>query len=290
MRITPNRSVIFPLRFHTVRAILLCASALTLAAASAFAGPAKSSAPPPPSFAVTCMGGMMLPTGNGQDVKITGLCKVGAGEYSYGNINIFRGGRLDFLNEKIDLWATSILIERDGVLAAGSPDAPIGTNGGKLTIHLYGPNQGLNGKGIVCQYDVHCGIPAGIWGTNGSKKVDLPGGVNDYFYDYQPLKYDGGDASGYFGYKVLGVSYGGSLLLYGEDGASYPKQGDLMPYDSGMSWARLTESVPVGGTTLTLDRKVNWQDGDRIVLTTTDYVSSHSEPMTVAEVDNDGDT
>jgi hypothetical protein len=94
------------------------------------------------------------------------------------------------------LWAKSILIERDGVLVAGSPDAPIGTNG-KLTIHLYGKDQGSKGDGIVCQYDPHCGVPNDRWDLGSTKKFDLPGDVYDYFYKYEPLKYDNGTDNGF---------------------------------------------------------------------------------------------
>lgn len=34
---------------------------------------------------------------------------------------------------------------------------------------------------------------------------------------------------------------------------------------------------PQDSLTLTLDRKVDWQNNDEIVVTTTDYVPSHSE-------------
>jgi hypothetical protein len=50
---------------------------------------------------------------------------------------------------------------------------------------------------------------------------NLPGNVNDCFYSYMPLDYDGGGTTpGYFGYKVLAVSYGGTLQLYGKKGAT----------------------------------------------------------------------
>ncbi len=283
-----RHSLMHSLRLCTLILLFAAAAILMLSAGPACAGTSEpaTAAPPPPGI---CMGGMRLPPGDGDDIKITGLCKVGAGSYSYHNINIYGGGMLIFLDENIDLTAESILVERDGTLEAGTTKNPIGKNG-KLVIHLYGENQGIHGKGIPCQYDVHCGVPGTIWGTNGSEKVNLPGGVFDYFYDYKPLDFDDGDPNAYFGYKVLGVGYGGSLLLYGQDGASYPEGGDLKPYDSGESWARLIESVDKDAQTLKLDRIVNWQHGDRIVVTTTDYIARHSEVVTVDSVDNEGDT
>jgi hypothetical protein len=263
---------------------------MMLLAAHASAETGKMSPPPPPPR--NCMGGMSLPSGDGGDVKITGKCVVGAGTYTYHYMNIYRGGMLIFLDEKIDLWVNSILVERDGLLMAGTSSAPIGTQGGKLVIHLHGKDQGIKGKGIPCQYDIRCGVPEGYWISNPTAPVELPGGVKDYFYKYEPLKFGDGDPEAYFGYKVLGVGYGGSLLLYGRDGACYTSEecGELKASNSGMSWTRLTESVDEGADTLKLDREVNWQKDDRIVVTTTDYVAPHSEVVTVDSVNNDGGT
>src|SRR5262245_59124873 len=108
----------------------------------------------------------------------------------------------------------------------------------------------------------------------------LPGGVTDYFYAYDPLPYDdGGVVKGYFGYKVLALSYGGTLQLFGKKGATY---GTVDPSNSGTSWVRLAQTLPVGGTTLVLDRPVDWSPGDQIVVTTTDYLPGHSEQLTIA--------
>ncbi|MCB1809646.1 MAG: hypothetical protein KDJ99_32120, partial [Candidatus Competibacteraceae bacterium] len=81
--------------------------------------------------------------------------------------------------------------------------------GGQLTIHLYGQDQGPGGRGIACKTDAFCGVPDTVWNAGDSAKVALPGGVSDYFYPYEPLMFDNADPQAYFGYKVLGVGYGG---------------------------------------------------------------------------------
>ena len=50
---------------------------------------------------------------------------------------------------------------------------------------------------------------------------DYVGVKDDYFYPYHPLPHDDADMQGYFGYKVLAVSYGGTLQLFGKKGATY---------------------------------------------------------------------
>jgi hypothetical protein len=112
---------------------------------------------------------------------------------------------------------------------------------------------------------------------------NLPGNVNDCFYAYMPLDYDGGGTTpGYFGYKVLALSYGGTLQLFGKKGATYSPS--LLPSNSGTSWARLNKTIFKGNNTLVLDRAVDWQAGDQIVITTTDYLPGHSETLTIQSV------
>jgi hypothetical protein len=226
-----------------------------------------------------------LPNGTGEDLEVVGPCQVGAGIYKFGNVNIYGGGSLTLADAKIDFWASSILVEKGSRLAAGSPSSPIGSQGGRVTIHLYGADRGTAGSGIRCKTDDQCGIDAATWNSAGNQKVSLPGGVSDYFYQYQPLMYDTGDPQGYFGYKVLAVSYGGTLALYGAKGSSY---GTLADSDSGRSWARLNASTSAGGTTLVLDRAVDWQSGDQIVVTTTDYLPGHSEQLTIDTISVNG--
>ena len=115
-----------------------------------------------------------------------------------------------------------------------------------------------------------------VWENNGKDLLDLPGRdaggkpVNDYFYQYGPLYGDGrcvekadpkkdkgvffkgacrdpagnefkdAKVSGYFGNKVLAVSYGGTLDLAGYKGAVYDAE-DGNPLSSGVSWVRLAD-------------------------------------------------
>jgi hypothetical protein len=236
-------------------------------------------------FAQTKCTSGTLPSGAGEDLEVVGQCQVGAGAYRFGNVNIYGGGSLTFADAVIDFWARAILVENGSSLLAGSPSEPIGSQGGRITVHLYGADQGTAGSGITCKTDDQCGIDDATWNSAGSQKVNLPGGVSDYFYQYEPLMYDTGDPQGYFGYKVLAVSYGGTLALYGSKGSAY---GTLADSDSGRSWARLNANAAAGGTTLVLDRVVNWQPGDQIVVTTTDYLPGHSEQLTINSISVSG--
>ena len=157
-----------------------------------------------------------------------------------------------------------------------------------------------------------CGIGQTQWESNGASLQSLPGDVSDFFYQYGPLYGDGlcdnkmawmndkcPDNSnpppgvpvkgtvGYFGYKVLAVSYGGTLALRGNKGASYDAATNNNPASSGASWIRLDSSVAKGTTTLMLDQPPNntWAKGDKIVVTTTDYLPAHSEQLTINEVE-----
>ncbi|NJN46086.1 MAG: hypothetical protein HC808_05945 [Candidatus Competibacteraceae bacterium] len=149
-------------------------------------------------------------------MEITSTVKVTAGDYRYGDVHIYNGGSLCFEDERIDFWASAILIENTGSLTAGKPDHPIGTNNGQLTIHLYGRDQGPGEPGVACKTGTRCGVPETIWNAGDTNKVLLPGGVSDYFYPYGPLMFDDPNSQTYFGTKVLGVSYGGSLQLFGK--------------------------------------------------------------------------
>ena len=283
------------------RAVLAFSIAFVLltAAFSSAANPEKRPAP------LICNSGSLPTGGDGtQDVHVVGpgTCFVNAGTYYYHNINIFGGGTLQFQdNGNTDLWVANILVENNSAMLAGTPSAPYGVNG-VLTIHLWGPAQsggtghGDGGVGISCLSDGNneCGVPASIWTSNcpgndcsqpfplnptSCVSSQLPGNVTDCFYPYMPLEYDdGGKLPGYFGYKVLGVSYGGTLQLYGKKGATYSQ---LTPAQSGTSWARLAQTVTTGATSLTLDRTVDWAANDQIVLTTTDFLPADSEVFTI---------
>jgi G8 domain len=255
-----------------------------------------------------CLTGQLTPTKPEdpvQDLLIQGApqpldCKVGPGTYYFGDVNILKGGTLTFTDppskdNPIHFWAKSILVENGGALIAGSASTPIGAQGGVVTIHLYGADQGTGkngpgpGKGIPCATPPTakgspCGIPDDVWQSDGTVKVMIPGvRGGDYFYRYDALPYDGAVPTGYFGYKVLAVSYGGTLQLFGKKGVAKPEP--TLSSDSGTSWVRLQGSVKKGGQTLTVEvpggRTLDWESEDKIVLTTTDYLPGHSEELTI---------
>ncbi len=234
---------------------------------------------------IECNGGAIA-AGSGEDLLVKGACTVGAGTYHYRNVNIIEPGSLTFDDAVIDFWAYGIIVENKASLIAGSDTAPIGMAGGKLTIHLYGENQGVGGSGVLCKTPTSatvevCGIPKTVWDSNGASKQMMGDGSMDYFYQYKPLPQDDGDPNAFFGYKVLAVSYGGTLNLYGKKGSTLPD--NLMSDNSGMSWARLDGSVNKGATQLKIDREVDWETGDRIVVTTTDYLPGHSEVLEIID-------
>ncbi len=336
------------------------------------------------------------PGGSGGPLEIKGgeVKCVGAGTYHYGFVNIHgtigkdgiptAEGKLVFKDAKIDFWVKSLLVENGGSLIVGSEDEPISKN--TVTIHLYGKedetDKGITWmtKGILCMtsdninFDLTCGVPRDRWRDGGSDSYTLPGNVEDKFYAYRKtdLQYvKGGDEGSYFGRKVLAVSYGGTLRMFGKKGAIYESdfrsldpmkvdpsrvffynkplaqgashfdidrvidwqkghpvlfkdlksgkyeireikdititrvQNDfhtnliidegltqnisseggyiVLLHNSGKSWGRLADSIPAkdNSRTLTLDRDVDWQAGDRIVVTTTDYLPGHSEELTI---------
>ncbi len=245
-------------------------------------------------------------------------------------------------NSRTDFWAHGIVIENGGKMIAGraagsatpgtgngnsesQPVAPVlsqpgrafGELGGTLTIHLYGADQSngdpsVPGQGTPCRsMEIgHAANPCGIddlaWKSDG-KKVLMANGIKDYFYPYDALyadsKTDELGRTGYFGYKSIGLSYGGSLELYGAKGAlrSAPTAVED-PTSSGNSWMRLGATlVPsyvdqdkkaVTVNVLKLDRApgtdwpaARWQPGDEIVVTATDYLPNHSEQLTIEKID-----
>ncbi|MCB1805811.1 MAG: hypothetical protein KDJ99_11895, partial [Candidatus Competibacteraceae bacterium] len=115
--------------------------------------------------------------------------------------------------------------------------------------------------GIICKTGAFCGVDPTIWNanydsnTNQLKPKDqhvksMLSGGEDYFYRYGTMPYDDGNPEAYFGYKVLGVSYGGTLKLFGKKGATY---GDVDAANSGTSWVRLDKTLLSGQDTLVLD-------------------------------------
>src|SRR5262245_17239494 len=141
------------------------AASVLLLVVLALATGAAAQCPPPGSTA--------LPAGTGEDIEITTPVAVCAGTYHYRNVNVYGGGSLTFADAAIDFWATSILIESQGAIVAGSPEQPIGTAGGRVTFHLYGKDQGAapfgsaagqGGQGITCKSPGgFCGVPPSIW-------------------------------------------------------------------------------------------------------------------------------
>lgn len=145
---------------------------------------------------VTCSSGAIA-AGSGEDLDVTGACTVDGtvtnGVYHYRNVHIYNGGSLTFNDAVIHFWAYNILVENNGSLIAGTETTPIGAAGGKLTIHLYGEDQGVGGKGVVCKTGDMCGVDSAIWDNDHTAKQMLPGPVEDYFYHYHPLPADTGD-------------------------------------------------------------------------------------------------
>ncbi len=262
------------------------------------------------------------------DLLINVPCKVtGTAPYYYSHVNIVGpSGKLIFIEPPVepstvkgqDFWATSIIIEKDGALLAGVDDQkPYGANGKTLTFHLYGADpRGTNptkieGPGESCvpikdkANFADCGIPLTKWDDNGKTEwKDLPGNAPpDYFYQYSNFHGDSGTSpvtgqEGHFGYKVLALSYGGTLRLRGLKGTSGTPDSAITTLlkdpdklngdadekiitDSGSDWVRLAGN---SGSTLTLSRNVkgDWQPGDEVVVTSTDYFPEHSELRTIS--------
>ena len=258
------------------------------------------------AFALTCDKDHPLQNGDATtDLEVTGPCEVKAGTYTFRNVNIYNkttdpqsGGKLTFDDAAIDFFAESILIENEGSLIAGSADNPIGSASGVVTIHLWGAQ---NDPGIECKSD-QCGVPStpiNVWTSNPApsmmalpthpgkcQETVLPGGVTDCFYRYDTLDMSDGTRPAFFGHKVLAVSYGGTLQLFGKRGATYSgrelsqcKETDASC--AGTSWVRLGGSLKPGDQTLTVAGVVDWQDKDHIVVTTTDFLPGHSEELVI---------
>jgi len=259
------------------------------------------------------------------DLKVDGTCYVTdtikPGDqsliYVFHNVNVVSGGMLIFVDgQNIDFYAESILIEYKGLLQAGT-QSQAGAFKSRLTFHLWGPE---DDPGIQCQSPLGsqgapCGIPDPLWTANTAMSMHmnmqvptaptppknapctpsdsskygqyLPKG--DCFYQYEIM--DAADKAAnrpaYFGHKVLAVSFGGSLQLFGSEGTTYlngncdptDPNNECSPANTGSSWRRLTN---IDGKTLTLNRPQNpvqWKAGDHVVVTTTDYLPRHSEEM-----------
>ena len=227
-----------------------------------------------------------------------------------------------------DFWATSIIIENGGELRAGtgkdtdgSELEPYSKHLKTLTFHTAwrrstwarpdrGRRQARRAWRVLCADQgsqgnfADCGIPlytddtkqTPVWTSGtGAKPLPLPGGVTDSFYQYgslhRQLRHRQGHRTGggHFGYKVLGLSYGGTLRLRGFKGTSLTlppdpdkpagdpaKIGDiavmlkapeaLSPTEekvitnSGADWARLAQLDKNGEST---DSIAKWPTGRR---------------------------
>ncbi|HEV7669828.1 MAG TPA: hypothetical protein VGS22_14995 [Thermoanaerobaculia bacterium] len=182
---------------------------------------------------------------NPPDVVISDCRTVAPGTYSYGYVNVVKGGTLYFADQAggTNLYAKSILVQQGGSIRAGAWCQPFGTGGGKLTIGLWGDdptNQATvpSSAGIVCKdaagqpadcYASGPQSPEGKYCTGGniSDPCSSPtGSANALFEGYKhpwqksapslDLHFDGNT----FGFKTFAVSYGGSVELFGKKGVA----------------------------------------------------------------------
>ena len=185
------------------------------------------------------------------------------------------------------------------------------------------------GMGVLCKTPETaatgpCGIPMkDYWLDNGKNVRVLPGQatvlggpLKDYFYRYGPLHGDekcsdgktwGPDKKarcderadpntpssvkvGYFGYKVLAVSYGGRMFLNGQVGHCVESNRAARCVTD---WGRLAKSIAKGdgvdeGKEFVVETNIlngpNLSKGDEIVVTSTDYLPGHSETFEVESV------
>jgi hypothetical protein len=271
------------------------------------------------------------------------------GANRYENLNVLAGGKIYFVDpgidpntqqaRTIDFKVSAMLIEKGGVVQAGSPTCPFGKEGGKLAIGLYGQDPTDQGatkppadkEGIRCKTNPdavpsercfpsseytrrphYCTVKDSDDPCSSTDAPDVEP-KNHLLQAYGKLNFDYNP----WGYKVIGVAYGGTLALYGYKGSkplqdpSWGRQND--PADhcpvpnvnsldvaemqawadlSGHSWARLAGSVDDAGMTkLTLDRNVlaspgvaDWKVGDDIVIGATDWHPDHSELRTIRKI------
>ena len=266
------------------------------------------------------------------NLEVVGECNVvpdsGNGNYYFHNVNIYKGGELKFHDDyDIDFYAESILVENNSKLTAVSTQKgflpqrrkldDVLPYQKKLTIHLWGSSAdaGIECAGKDDATHGPCGIPKTVWDSNPTMADHMEHGQGppseknascktdsqymngqDCFYKYEIQDKQDRDANrkAYFGHKVLAVSYGGSLQLFGSKGVSYiTEQGvcspnvprnECNPAFTGASWARLT-SLSDHRTKIKVSNNVDWAPNDVIVITPTDFLPSHLEERTITSVD-----
>jgi len=234
------------------------------------------------------------------------------------NVNIISGGQLIFQEGlPIDFYAESILVEFKGALTAVSSTNTPGYKT-RLTIHLWGAptDDGIQCASTVGPTGAACGIPDPLWAANpgmaknmamatppapthpknaACKSITgysqyLPGDDCFYQYEVQDAQDQKKGLKAYFGHKVLAVSFGGTLQLQGLKGSTFSDPAncsttdptnECSPANSGKSWVRLTNVSP-DRLTLTLNKPVDWQQDDHIIVTTTDYLPGHTEERILA--------
>jgi len=248
--------------------------------------------------------------------------------YVFHNVNIVSGGQLIFQdNYDIDFYAENIVVENNGKLIAVStqgflPQVSLASGvlpyQKRLTFHLWGPS---TDPGVECASTQGngvgpCGIPNTLWTANPVMAMSLmmnppplpatpknqacnhvkgysqylPGDDCFYQYEIQDPQDKKVGRQAFFGHKVLAVSFGGTLQLFGSKGVSYLQQGqqcmpkmqgnECNPAFAGTSWVRLTALTDK--THITVNRGVDWKKGDHIVVTPTDYLPSHAEEVILA--------
>lgn len=290
---------------------LLAASLFLIGLGDAFAQSCPGATPP--------AGCTALPISNANaDVSVSDCKTVSSGTYTYHYLHIVDGGTLFFIDDgkDINFNAKSILVEQGGRVQAGAWCKPYGSAGNKLTIGLWGTGPSDPASNSLPNYDAiqcvghsgQCYNPSRVGkgcihsgaGFNATDPCQATLAVdhsqdNAYFEGYANLDQDNTP----FGYKVFAISYGGSVELFGAKGSSSDgnpataqtscpvpankDQTDITQWAnlSQTSWVRLNASNTIGSQALILDRKVDWDKGDQIVVTTTDWYTSHSELLTV---------
>ncbi|GFS10808.1 polycystic kidney and hepatic disease-like 1 [Elysia marginata] len=101
-----------------------------------------------------------------------------------------------------------------------------------------------------------------------SEDEPFPGKLHIIIHGHQRSEVFPGVSGAPVGAKFIGVF--GGLQLHG--------------VDPGVIRTRLNLTANVGDTTLTVDDVTNWEAGDEILLTTTDYNSWHTETFTIGSV------